>query len=149
MIIGTVLASAIQLLTGYFTEANRRPVCDIGNSSETVAATVILAATVALIAAALAGIGLLTTVGVMDSLGPVTDNARGIAEMSGEVEDNASVALTRRPRIRLVSWTSDEPPTDLSCTWPRSRPRGDLWPSLCTADLPTRPEGNSTLVKTA
>ena len=43
VIMGIVLASAIQLLTGYFTETNRRPVRDIGNSSETGAATVILA----------------------------------------------------------------------------------------------------------
>src|SRR5579872_7237753 len=42
ILIGIVLASAIQLLTGYFTETNRRPVRDIGNSSETGAATVIL-----------------------------------------------------------------------------------------------------------
>ena len=42
VLIGIVLASAIQLLTGYFTEMNRRPVRDIGQSSETGAATVIL-----------------------------------------------------------------------------------------------------------
>ncbi len=42
VLIGIVLASAIQLLTGYFTEVNRRPVRDIGQSSETGAATVIL-----------------------------------------------------------------------------------------------------------
>jgi K(+)-stimulated pyrophosphate-energized sodium pump len=42
ILIGIVLASAIQLLTGYFTETNRRPVRDIGQSSETGAATVIL-----------------------------------------------------------------------------------------------------------
>src|ERR1700722_18639592 len=127
IVIGIVLASAIQLLTGYFTETNRRPVRDIGNSSETGAATVILAgisigmesavysalligaavfgsyllatgnATIALFAVALAGIGLLTTVGVivsMDSFGPVTDNAQGIAEMSGDVDGDAAQALT-------------------------------------------------------
>jgi K(+)-stimulated pyrophosphate-energized sodium pump len=46
---------------------------------------------------ALAGIGLLTTVGVivsMDSFGPVTDNAQGIAEMSGDVDGEAAQALT-------------------------------------------------------
>ena len=46
-------------------------------------------ATVALFAVAMAGIGLLTTVGVIvsvDSFGPVTDNAQGIAEMSRDVE---------------------------------------------------------------
>src|SRR6202046_3942082 len=127
IVIGIVLASAIQLLTGYFTETNRRPVRDIGNSSETGAATVILAgisigmesavysalligaavfgsyllatgnATIALFAVAMAGIGLLTTVGVivsMDSFGPVTDNAQGIAEMSGDVTGDAAQALT-------------------------------------------------------
>jgi K(+)-stimulated pyrophosphate-energized sodium pump len=54
-------------------------------------------ATIALFAVALAGTGLLTTVGVivsMDSFGPVTDNAQGIAEMSGEVEGEAAEVLT-------------------------------------------------------
>ena len=132
MLIGIVLASAIQLLTGYFTETNRRPVRDIGQSSETGAATVILSgissgmesavysalliggavfgsyllatgnATIALFAVAMAGSGLLTTVGVivsMDSFGPVTDNAQGIAEMSGEVEGEAAQALTNLDAI--------------------------------------------------
>ncbi len=132
ILIGIVLASAIQLLTGYFTETNRRPVRDIGNSSETGAATVILSgvsigmesavysalliggavfgsyllatgnATIALFAVAMAGIGLLTTVGVivsMDSFGPVTDNAQGIAEMSGDVEGDAAQALTKLDAI--------------------------------------------------
>ena len=127
VLIGLVLASAIQLLTGYFTETTRKPVREIGDSSETGAATVILSgvstgmesavyaalliggavylafllgtgnATIALFAVALAGTGLLTTVGVivsMDSFGPVTDNAQGIAEMSGEVEGEAAVVLT-------------------------------------------------------
>src|SRR5215470_7206112 len=127
VIIGLVLASAIQLLTGYFTETNRKPVKEIGESSLTGPATVILSgissgmesavygalliagavyaafllgtgnATLALFAVALAGTGLLTTVGVivsMDSFGPVTDNAQGIAEMSGDVEGDAAVALT-------------------------------------------------------
>jgi K(+)-stimulated pyrophosphate-energized sodium pump len=127
VVIGLVLASTIQLLTGYFTETNRKPVKEIGESSLTGAATVILSgvatgmesavyaalliggavyaafllgtgnATLALFAVALAGTGLLTTVGVivsMDSFGPVTDNAQGIAEMSGDVEGEAAVALT-------------------------------------------------------
>jgi len=127
VLIGLVLASAIQLLTGYFTETTRKPVREIGESSETGAATVILSgvstgmesavysalliggavylafllgggnATVSLFAVALAGTGLLTTVGVivsMDSFGPVTDNAQGIAEMSGEVEGEAAQTLT-------------------------------------------------------
>jgi K(+)-stimulated pyrophosphate-energized sodium pump len=132
VLIGIVLASAIQLLTGYFTEVNRRPVRDIGQSSETGAATVILSGvasgmesavyaalliggavfgayllatgnpTIALFAVAMAGGGLLTTVGVivsMDSFGPVTDNAQGIAEMSGDVEGDAAQALTKLDAI--------------------------------------------------
>jgi K(+)-stimulated pyrophosphate-energized sodium pump len=130
--IGIVLASAIQLLTGYFTETNRRPVREIAQSSRTGAATVILSgiaagmesavysalliagavffafllgtgnATIALFAVALAGTGLLTTVGVivsMDSFGPVTDNAQGIAEMSGEFEGEPARALTQLDAI--------------------------------------------------
>ncbi|HUD76720.1 MAG TPA: sodium-translocating pyrophosphatase [Streptosporangiaceae bacterium] len=127
VVVGLVLASAIQLLTGYFTETTRKPVREIGESSVTGAATVILSgisvglesavysalliggavycafllgtgnATIALFAVALAGTGLLTTVGVivsMDTFGPVSDNAQGIAEMSGEVEGEAAQVLT-------------------------------------------------------
>jgi K(+)-stimulated pyrophosphate-energized sodium pump len=125
--IGLVLASAIQLLTGYFTETNRKPVREIGEATSGGAATVILSgvatglessvyaalligaavyggfllgtgnATLALFAVALTGTGLLTTVGVivsMDSFGPVTDNAQGIAEMSGDVTGEGALALT-------------------------------------------------------
>jgi K(+)-stimulated pyrophosphate-energized sodium pump len=45
----------------------------------------------------LAGTGLLTTVGVivaMDTFGPVSDNAQGIAEMSGEVHGEGARILT-------------------------------------------------------
>ena len=42
MLIGVVLAAAIQQLTGYFTETSRKPVKDIGRSSLTGPATVIL-----------------------------------------------------------------------------------------------------------
>ncbi|HEX6858156.1 MAG TPA: sodium-translocating pyrophosphatase [Streptosporangiaceae bacterium] len=128
VLIGLVLASAIQLLTGYFTETNRRPVKEIAESSRTGPATVILSgiavglesavysalliaaavygafllgtgnATIALFAVALAGTGLLTTVGVivsMDTFGPVSDNAQGIAEMSGDVTGDGAVVLTK------------------------------------------------------
>jgi K(+)-stimulated pyrophosphate-energized sodium pump len=53
--------------------------------------------TVALFAVALAGTGLLTTVGVivaMDTFGPVSDNAQGIAEMSGDVTGEGVDILT-------------------------------------------------------
>ncbi|MER5891626.1 sodium-translocating pyrophosphatase [Streptomyces sp. NPDC001876] len=125
--IGIVLAALIQQLTGYFTETNRRPVRDIGKSSLTGPATVILAGIsiglesavytalliglgvygafllggtsimLALFAVALAGTGLLTTVGVivaMDTFGPVSDNAQGIAEMSGDVTGAGAQVLT-------------------------------------------------------
>ncbi|MFC4063815.1 sodium-translocating pyrophosphatase [Actinoplanes subglobosus] len=127
VVIGIVLAAAIQALTGYFTETNRRPVQDIGKSSQTGAATVVLAGisvglesavysalllgagvfgafllggsslTLSLFAVALAGTGLLTTVGVivaMDTFGPISDNAQGIAEMSGDVDERGAQILT-------------------------------------------------------
>ncbi|WFE25342.1 sodium-translocating pyrophosphatase [Solwaraspora sp. WMMD791] len=127
VIIGIVLAAAIQLLTGYFTEVHRRPVQDIGKSSLTGPATVILAGisvglesavysallvgaavfgafllgggsiTLSLFAVALAGTGLLTTVGVivaMDTFGPISDNAQGIAEMSGDIDEAGARTLT-------------------------------------------------------
>ncbi|MGZ4643648.1 MAG: sodium/proton-translocating pyrophosphatase, partial [Blastococcus sp.] len=53
--------------------------------------------TVALFAVALAGTGLLTTVGVivsMDTFGPVSDNAQGIAEMSGDLDETGARVLT-------------------------------------------------------
>jgi K(+)-stimulated pyrophosphate-energized sodium pump len=125
--IGILLAAVIQQLTGYFTETNRRPVMDIGKTSLTGPATVVLAGIsvglesavytalliglgvygafllggtsimLALFAVALAGTGLLTTVGVivaMDTFGPVSDNAQGIAEMSGDVTGAGAQVLT-------------------------------------------------------
>src|SRR5262249_40538067 len=59
-------------------------------------------ATLSLFAVALAGTGLLTTVGVivsMDSFGPVTDNAQGIAEMSGDAGGGGARALTQLDAI--------------------------------------------------
>ncbi|MEU7851961.1 sodium-translocating pyrophosphatase [Micromonospora parva] len=127
VVIGIVLAGAIQALTGYFTETNKRPVQDIGKSSQTGAATVILAGisvglesavysavligagvfgafllggssiTLSLFAVALAGTGLLTTVGVivaMDTFGPISDNAQGVAEMSGDIDEHGARTLT-------------------------------------------------------
>ncbi len=52
---------------------------------------------VALYAVALAGCGLLTTAGVivaMDTFGPVSDNAQGIAEMSGDIDERGARVLT-------------------------------------------------------
>ncbi|TDD00413.1 sodium-translocating pyrophosphatase [Saccharopolyspora terrae] len=126
VVIGILLAVVILKLTGYFTATEHRPVQDVGKSSLTGAATVILTGLsvgfesavytaaviaaavfgafllsgslpVALFAIALAGCGLLTTVGVivaMDTFGPVSDNAQGIAEMSGDVEGEGAKILT-------------------------------------------------------
>jgi K(+)-stimulated pyrophosphate-energized sodium pump len=127
VLIGIVLAALILALTGYFTGTEHRPVKDVGKTSLTGAATVILAGlsvgfesavytalviaaavygafllgggsiVVSLFAVALAGCGLLTTVGVivaMDTFGPVSDNAQGIAEMSGDVDAEGAAILT-------------------------------------------------------
>jgi K(+)-stimulated pyrophosphate-energized sodium pump len=127
VLIGIVLAGVILWLTGYFTGTEHKPVKDVGDSALTGAATVVLAGisigfesavytalvisaavfgafilggasvTVALFAVALAGTGLLTTVGVivaMDTFGPVSDNAQGIAEMSGDVHGDGVGILT-------------------------------------------------------
>jgi K(+)-stimulated pyrophosphate-energized sodium pump len=127
VLIGIALAACILALTGYFTGTDFRPVKDVGRTSLTGAATVILSGigvglesavyttlviaaavfgafligggsvTVALAAVSLAGCGLLTTVGVivaMDTFGPVSDNAQGIAEMSGDVHAEGAQILT-------------------------------------------------------
>ena len=127
VIIGIVLAAAIQILTGFFTEVGKRPVNDVSSASQTGAATVLLAGisvgfesavysailiatavmgafllgggsvVLSLFAIALAGTGLLTTVGVivaMDTFGPISDNAQGIAEMSGDVKGESAAILT-------------------------------------------------------
>ncbi len=127
VLIGIVLAAVILALTGYFTGTETRPVQDVGKTSLTGPATVILSGlsvgfesavytalvigaavfgafllgggslVVALFAVALAGCGLLTTVGVivaMDTFGPVSDNAQGIAEMSGDVSEEGAQILT-------------------------------------------------------
>jgi K(+)-stimulated pyrophosphate-energized sodium pump len=127
VIIGIVLAAAIQVLTGFFTEVGKRPVNDVSSASQTGAATVILAGisvgfesavysalliagavfgafllgggsvVLSLFAISLAGTGLLTTVGVivaMDTFGPISDNAQGIAEMSGDVKGESAQILT-------------------------------------------------------
>ncbi|MDU0292035.1 sodium-translocating pyrophosphatase [Saccharothrix longispora] len=126
VIIGILLAGVILWLTGYYTGTEHKPVKEVGRTSLTGAATVILSgisvgfesavytalviggavygafllsgsAIVALFAVALAGCGLLTTVGVivaMDTFGPVSDNAQGIAEMSGDVDGEGAQILT-------------------------------------------------------
>jgi len=127
VIIGIVLAGIILWLTGHFTGTDKRPTRDVARTSLTGPATVVLsgigvglesavytaaiiagavylayllaggAAALALFLIALAGCGLLTTVGVivaMDTFGPVSDNAQGIAEMSGDVDGEGAQILT-------------------------------------------------------
>jgi K(+)-stimulated pyrophosphate-energized sodium pump len=127
VVIGIVMAAGILALTGYFTGTEYKPVKDVGKTSLTGAATVILSGlsvgfesavyttlvigaavfgafllggatvTVSLFAVALAGCGLLTTVGsivAMDTFGPVSDNAQGVAEMSGDVSPEGAQILT-------------------------------------------------------
>ena len=126
VVIGIALGIAILYLTGYYTSTEDRPVRQVAATSRTGAATVVLsgfslglesavftalviaaavfgafllggAGVTGLFAIALAGCGLLTTVGVivaMDTFGPVTDNAQGIAEMSGDVDGEGAQVLT-------------------------------------------------------
>jgi K(+)-stimulated pyrophosphate-energized sodium pump len=127
VVIGIALAAAIMSLTGYYTDTRYKPTRDVSASTRTGAATNILSGfslglesavytaliiaaavlgayllgggvlLVSLFAVALAGCGLLTTVGVivaMDTFGPISDNAQGIAEMSGDVEGEAAKTLT-------------------------------------------------------
>jgi K(+)-stimulated pyrophosphate-energized sodium pump len=127
VVIGIVMSAGILALTGYYTGTEYGPVKGVGDSSLTGAATVILSGLsvgfesavytaivigaavfgaallagaggiFALFAVALAGCGLLTTVGVivaMDTFGPVSDNAQGIAEMSGDVSPEGAQILT-------------------------------------------------------
>src|SRR5699024_1726601 len=123
---GIALGVLILYLTGHYTSTEDRPVRQVAGTSRTGAATVVLsgfslglesavftalviAAAVfgafllrgsgvaGLFAIALAGCGLLTTVGVivaMDTFGPVTDNPQGIAEMSGDVGGEGAQVLT-------------------------------------------------------
>ncbi|MGB8385796.1 MAG: sodium-translocating pyrophosphatase, partial [Dermatophilaceae bacterium] len=127
VIFGIILAGVILWLTGHFTGTTSRPTRDVARTSLTGPATVILAGigvglesavyTAVIIGAAvygafllgsgslalslffvaLAGCGLLTTVGVivaMDTFGPVSDNAQGIAEMSHDVDEAGARILT-------------------------------------------------------
>ena len=125
--IGVVLAGIILAITGYYTGTTTRPTQHVAATTRTGAATVVLSGvgvgfesavyTAGVIAAAICGVfllaggsiwlslfliavagcGLLTTVGVivaMDTFGPVSDNAQGIAEMSGEVSAKGAAILT-------------------------------------------------------
>jgi K(+)-stimulated pyrophosphate-energized sodium pump len=131
VLIGLALAAVIEVLTEHYTSMRRRPVKDIAEASLTGPATNILAGfseglessvwSILAIGAAiigcfylghdlseqlffvsLAGIGMLSVVGVivsMDTYGPVSDNAQGIAEMSGDVSGAGADILTNLDAI--------------------------------------------------
>ncbi|MEY4080258.1 MAG: hypothetical protein RL430_688, partial [Actinomycetota bacterium] len=99
--VGLVLAQLVSRLTEYYTATHFKPVKEIAASAETGPATAILSGTAyglessvyaviaiaVAIGVALCGMGMLATTGVIvseDTFGPVSDNAAGIAEMSGE-----------------------------------------------------------------
>ncbi|MCA0435589.1 MAG: sodium-translocating pyrophosphatase [Actinobacteria bacterium] len=127
VILGILLAFVILRITGHFTGTDGEPTRNVARTSVTGPATVVLAGIgvgfesavyttaiigiavyaayllgggsiiVSLFLIALAGCGLLTTVGVivaMDTFGPVSDNAQGIAEMSGDVDEAGAQVLT-------------------------------------------------------
>jgi K(+)-stimulated pyrophosphate-energized sodium pump len=127
VMIGVLLAAIILWLTGYYTGTTSKPTLHVARTTLTGAATVVLSGigvgfesavytagviaagilalfllangsiSLALFLVALAGCGLLTTVGVivaMDTFGPVSDNAQGIAEMSGDISEEGAKILT-------------------------------------------------------
>ncbi len=127
VVLGIVLAALILTLTGFFTGTDKPPTRHVAMTSLTGPATVVLSGIgvgfesavytaviiggavllayllgggviiLSLFLIALAGCGLLTTVGVivaMDTFGPVSDNAQGIAEMSGDVTEEGAQVLT-------------------------------------------------------
>ncbi|MCL2465724.1 MAG: sodium-translocating pyrophosphatase [Micrococcales bacterium] len=127
VLVGVLLAGVILWLTGYFTGTTSKPTLHVARTTLTGPATVVLSGigvgfesavyTAGIIAAgicalfllangslafglflvAMAGCGLLTTVGVivaMDTFGPVSDNAQGIAEMSGDIDEDGAKILT-------------------------------------------------------
>src|SRR5690606_42037043 len=127
VVIGIVLAAFILWLTGYFTGTESKPTNDVARTSLTGPATVILSGIgiglesavytavtiaaaifglfvlangsmiVALFYVALAGCGLLTTVGLlvaMDTFGPVPDDAQRTAAMSGDVDEAGAPSRT-------------------------------------------------------
>ncbi|MDQ3783500.1 MAG: sodium-translocating pyrophosphatase [Actinomycetota bacterium] len=126
VVIGLVLAAAIHFLTEYYTSTERKPVKEVARSTRTGPATTLISgfaigmestvyamltiataifaafllgggnADLSLYYIALAGMGMLTTVGVivsMDTYGPISDNAHGVAEMAGGLGEQADQTM--------------------------------------------------------
>ncbi|MBA3349011.1 MAG: sodium-translocating pyrophosphatase [Actinobacteria bacterium] len=126
VLIGLVLAAAIHFLTEYYTSTEHKPVKEVARATRTGPATTLISgfaigmestvyamltiaaaifaafllgggnADLSLYYIALAGMGMLTTVGVivsMDTYGPISDNAHGVAEMAGGLGDQADQTM--------------------------------------------------------
>jgi len=126
VVIGLVLAAAIHFLTEYYTSTEHKPVKEVARATRTGPATTLISgfaigmestvyamltiataifsafllgggdADLSLYYIALAGMGMLTTVGVivsMDTYGPISDNAHGVAEMAGGLGQEADQTM--------------------------------------------------------
>jgi len=126
VVIGLVLAAAIHFLTEYYTSTEHKPVKEVARATRTGPATTLISgfaigmestvyamltiataifaafllgggnADLSLYYIALAGMGMLTTVGVivsMDTYGPISDNAHGVAEMAGGLGEEADQTM--------------------------------------------------------
>jgi len=113
-VVGAVLTAVIIIITEYYTSTEYKPVRDVAKASETGAGTniiiglaaglestipIVIVIVIAILVAfnlgglygiAVSAVAMLSTTGMiiaMDSYGPITDNAGGIAEMAGLPKD--------------------------------------------------------------